>query len=86
VSGTGSAAELARGEPMVDVAVGPLTFSMTPATAEAVRGGELDPDVGYMQGLVKVTGDMAAFYDLLPLADSVAFRRVVGLDVGDVAP
>ena len=63
-----------RGEPMVDVAVGPLTFSMTPATAEAVRGGALDPDVGYMQGRVKVAGDMAAFYDLLPLASSSEFR------------
>ena len=65
---------MARGEPMVDVVVGPLTFSMTPATADAVRGGELDPDVGYMQGRVKVAGDMAAFFDLLPLAASADFR------------
>jgi hypothetical protein len=72
--------------PLVEVSVGAVSFSMTLEVAAAVRAGDLDPDVGYMQGRVKVTGDMAAFYDLLPLADSVAFRRVVGLDVGDVAP
>ena len=68
---------MARGEPMVDVAVGGVTFSMTPATAAAVRAGELDPDVGYMQGRVKVAGDMAAFYDLLPLAASPALREAL---------
>jgi hypothetical protein len=73
--------------PVVEVSVGAVTFAMTPEVAAAVRSGDLDPDVGYMQGRVKVTGDMAAFYDLLPLAGSAAFRRVVGLDgEPDVAP
>ena len=53
---------------MVDVQHEGLTFSMTPETAAAVRAGELDPDVGYMQGRIKVAGDMARFFELLPLA------------------
>jgi hypothetical protein len=57
-------------EPLVTFDVAGLTFSMTPETAEAVRSGALDPDVGYMQGRVKVVGDMAVFYGLLPLAAS----------------
>jgi hypothetical protein len=50
-----------------------ITFSATPETAEALRGGGLDPDVAYMQGRLKVAGDMAAFFDLLPLASSASF-------------
>ena len=38
---------------------------------------ELDPDVAYMQGRLKVAGDMAAFYGLLPLAGSDAFSAAL---------
>lgn len=31
-----------------------------------ITGGELDPSVAYMQGRLKVSGDMAVFLDLLP--------------------
>ena len=55
-----------------------LTFTMTPEVAASVQSGELDPDVGYMQGRIKVAGDMVRFYDLLPLARSDAFERALG--------
>jgi hypothetical protein len=52
-----------------------LTFTMTPEVATSLQRGELDADVGYMQGRIKVAGDMARFYDLLPLARSDEFQR-----------
>jgi hypothetical protein len=64
---------MASSDPLRTFAVAGLTFSMTPDVADAVRTGALDPDVGYMQGRVKVAGDMADFYGLLPLAGSTAF-------------
>jgi hypothetical protein len=33
-----------------------------------------------MQGKLKVAGDMAAFFDLLPLAGSARFRAALGDD------
>ena len=65
---------MARGEPMVDFELHGISFSATPETAGSLRDGSLDPDVAYMQGRLKVAGDMAAFYDLLPLAGSAAFK------------
>jgi hypothetical protein len=62
---------------MVDFALGGVTFSATPATAASLRDGSLDPDVAYMQGRLKVAGDMAAFYGLLPLAGSDAFSAAL---------
>lgn len=56
---------------LIEIVVDGLTFSMTPEVAALVRTGQLDPDVGYMQGRIKVAGDMARFYDLLPLSTSV---------------
>ena len=55
-----------------------LTFTMTPEVAASLRSGELDADVGYMQGRIKVAGDMVRFYDLLPLARSDAFEQALG--------
>jgi hypothetical protein len=64
---------VARGEPMVAFEVDGISFSLTPDTADSLRDGSLDPDVAYMQGRLKVAGDMMAFYDLLPLAGSPRF-------------
>ena len=50
-----------------------LTFTMTPEVAALLRGGALDPDVAYMRGQLKVAGDMARFFDLLPLARAGIF-------------
>jgi len=62
---------------MVEVALDGLAFSMTPEIAGRLRDGALDPDVAYMQGKLKVAGDMTAFFDLLPLASSAAFRQAL---------
>ena len=55
-----------------------LTFQATPDTADALRTGALDADVAYMQGRLKVAGDMTAFWDLLPLAANGRFRAALG--------
>lgn len=55
-----------------------LKFEATPETSALLKSGSLDPDVAYMQGRLKLSGDMAAFYDLLPLASSPAFKAALG--------
>lgn len=50
-----------------------ITFSMTPEVSALLKSGRLDPDVAYMRGQLKVGGDMARFFDLLPLARSGVF-------------
>jgi len=64
---------------LVDVKLDGLTFSMTPDVHVLLRAGELDPDVAYMQGKLKVAGDMVRFYDLLPLAKAGELRAALQL-------
>jgi hypothetical protein len=64
---------------LVDVSIDGLTFSMTPDVHGMLRRGELDPDVAYMQGKLKVAGDMVRFYDLLPLAEAGELRAALQL-------
>lgn len=45
---------------------GDITFTATPALFASLQAGELDPAVAFMQGKLKMAGDMATFYDLLP--------------------
>jgi putative sterol carrier protein len=45
---------------------GEITFTATPELFERLRSGSLDPAVAFMQGKLKMAGDMATFYDLLP--------------------
>jgi putative sterol carrier protein len=45
---------------------GELTLLTTPEVWEQLASGALDPVVAYMRGVLKVSGDMAALYDLLP--------------------
>ena len=45
---------------------GELTVIADAAVFALLRAGTLDPVVAYMQGRIKITGDMAALYDLLP--------------------
>ena len=66
-------------EPLVAIELDGLSFTMTPEVAALLRAGELDPDVAYMQGKLKVTGDMARFYDLLPLAGAESLRAALQL-------
>lgn len=44
-----------------------VTFTLTPALAEAVRGGTLDISVGFMRGEIKMSGDNAALFAALPV-------------------
>jgi hypothetical protein len=59
---------------MVTFEVDGTSFSVTPETAVSLRDGSLDADVAYMRGRLKVAGDMAGFYALLPLAGSAPFK------------
>jgi hypothetical protein len=45
---------------------GALTVIVEPRIYEKLLDGSLRVDVAYMQGKVKITGDQAALYDLLP--------------------
>lgn len=45
---------------------GEVTFTATPALWKQLTSGELDPVVAFMQGKLKMAGDHAALYDLLP--------------------
>jgi putative sterol carrier protein len=45
---------------------GELTLTTTADVWAKLVGGDLDPVVAYMQGRLKVAGDMSALYDLLP--------------------
>jgi len=67
--------------------VGPVplahaTLTLGEADAAAVLAGSLDPSVAFMQGRVKVTGDMGVVLDLLSAASTDAARacrdRVAG--------
>lgn len=45
---------------------GELTLLATPDVWARLTARELDPVVAYMQGKLKVSGDLAALYGLLP--------------------
>jgi putative sterol carrier protein len=45
---------------------GELTVIASPEVYAQLTAGSLDVAVAYMQGAVKITGDQAALYDLLP--------------------
>ena len=64
---------------LIAISIDGLTFSMTPEVRMLLREGALDPDVAYMQGKLKVAGDMARFYDLLPLANASELRAALEL-------
>ncbi|MEA3020670.1 MAG: sterol transfer family [Actinomycetota bacterium] len=46
---------------------GSLTLLVTHDDWARITSGALDPVVAYMQGKLKITGDMAGFLDLLPV-------------------
>ena len=45
---------------------GEVMFTAPPALWKQLTTGELDPVVAFMQGKLKMAGDHAALYDLLP--------------------
>ena len=44
-----------------------VTFTVTPADAQALHDGVLDLSVGFMRGQVKMAGDFGGLLNLLPL-------------------
>jgi putative sterol carrier protein len=52
------------------------TLSLTHGDARAVLSGELEPSVAFMQGRMKVAGDMGVALDLLALSATEEARRV----------
>jgi len=44
-----------------------VTFTATPAEAQAMHDGTLDLSVGFMRGRVKMAGDFGALLQFLPL-------------------
>jgi len=43
-----------------------ITFTATPADAQALHDGTLDLSVGFMRGQVKMAGDFGALLEFLP--------------------
>ena len=60
----GAVAEHDEGAPPAEADV---TFTATPADAQALHDGTLDLSVGFMRGQVKMAGDFGALLQFLPL-------------------
>ena len=66
---------------LTDVGLGDLAdaeVTLTSGYADAVRiqKGELDPNAAFMQGRVKVAGNMAKLMTLLPITNSADYRAL----------
>jgi len=59
-----------------------VTFTATPALAQALHDGTLDLSVGFMRGEVKMAGDFGALLQLLPLTSGAA----PAIPVADLLP
>lgn len=57
-----------------EIADNDFTITMTWEDAVKVQKGELDPNAAFMQGKMKVTGNMAKLMSLLPLTNSPEYR------------
>ncbi len=44
--------------------------------ARKIQQGDLDPNAAFMQGRVKVTGDMAKLMSLLPITNSPEYKQL----------
>lgn len=65
---------------LLDSAVGDLsdaevTLTATYEDAKLVQQGELDPNAAFMQGRIKVTGNMAKLMALLPITNSPEYKQ-----------
>jgi putative sterol carrier protein len=59
-----------------DVDDSDFTLTMTYDDAVKVQKGELDPNAAFMQGRMKVSGNMAKLMSLLPLTNSPEYRAL----------
>jgi putative sterol carrier protein len=53
-----------------------LTLTQTYADAMAIQKGELDEQAAFMQGRIKVEGNMAKLMALLPITSSPEYREL----------
>ena len=53
-----------------------LTLTMSRADAEAVQNGALDEQAAFMQGRIKVEGNMAKLMALLPITGSPEYKEL----------
>jgi hypothetical protein len=66
---------------LLDSGLGPLadadfTLTFTYDDAVKVQQSELDPNVAFMQGRMKVAGDMGKLLQLLPITGSAEYRSL----------
>ena len=61
---------------MGEAADSDFTLTMSYDDAKKVQQGELDPNAAFMQGRMKVTGNMAKLMSLLPLTNSPEYRAL----------
>ena len=52
-----------------------VTLTVTYEDAMMIQKGELDPNAAFMQGRVKVTGNMAKLMALLPITSSPEYKQ-----------
>jgi len=53
-----------------------LTLTQTYDDAMKIQSGELDPNAAFMQGRIKVTGNMAKLMALLPLTNAPEYKQL----------
>ena len=53
-----------------------FTLTMSYDDAKKVQQGELDPNAAFMQGRMKVTGNMGKLMSLLPLTQSAEYKAI----------
>lgn len=52
-----------------------FTITMTYEDSMKIQKGEMDPNAAFMQGRMKVTGNMAKLMSLLPLTNSPEYKK-----------
>jgi hypothetical protein len=57
----------------VDATEATITFTLTPADAEALKLGTLDLSVAFMRGTMKMAGDYGALLHVLPVLSRTQF-------------
>ena len=55
-----------------------ITLTQSYTDAVAIQKGELDPSAAFMQGRIKVTGNMAKLMSLLPITGSPEYKELQG--------
>ena len=59
-----------------EIGDGDFTISMSYDDAVKLQKGELDTNAAFMQGKMKVAGNMAKLLSLLPLTNSPEFKKL----------